>query len=298
MVALALVLACATGGLAESGGDSGGLQDDSGDSGDSAHDSDDSDTSVGDTADTAPPADADADGFVALADGGDDCDDFDPTRFPGAREYCDGKDHDCDGEPNEGTRCSDLLVPDEMLAGRIEGSALALVDDVTGDGLADIGIWGSVDNSGAGSAYAVIFAQGTLPGVGPRTDVYRLPGVRARWTEPYGDSGTYTDASGDIDGDGINDLAIVSEVGYSDGGIPILFGPFAVGDVYDLGDATEAWRPTDVDPELLRWGGWGSARVKGDFNQDGLTDNVEVGAEWTVTAPMTSYCGRRRTRCF
>ena len=41
--------------------------------------------------------DADGDGFVAEAQGGDDCDDGDAEVHPGATEYCDGEDNDCDG---------------------------------------------------------------------------------------------------------------------------------------------------------------------------------------------------------
>jgi hypothetical protein len=42
--------------------------------------------------------DRDGDGADAIADGGDDCDDEDPLRFPGAAEVCDalGRDEDCD----------------------------------------------------------------------------------------------------------------------------------------------------------------------------------------------------------
>ena len=42
--------------------------------------------------------DADGDGAIAIACGGDDCDDTDPLVFPGAEEVCDpdGRDEDCD----------------------------------------------------------------------------------------------------------------------------------------------------------------------------------------------------------
>ena len=42
--------------------------------------------------------DLDADGHVSSACGGDDCDDFDPLRYPGNREICDvdNRDEDCD----------------------------------------------------------------------------------------------------------------------------------------------------------------------------------------------------------
>ncbi|MCB9744554.1 MAG: FG-GAP repeat protein [Alphaproteobacteria bacterium] len=41
--------------------------------------------------------DVDQDGHLAIAWGGDDCDDFDPNNFPGNEELCDWQDNDCDG---------------------------------------------------------------------------------------------------------------------------------------------------------------------------------------------------------
>jgi len=54
---------------------------------------------TGDTTDAEPDGDADGDG-VRADDG--DCDDADPTVFPGADERCDGLDNDCDGAPLPG----------------------------------------------------------------------------------------------------------------------------------------------------------------------------------------------------
>jgi hypothetical protein len=48
------------------------------------------------------PVDADGDDYVDVLCSGDDCDDTNPTAYPGATELCDDADNDCDGEIDEG----------------------------------------------------------------------------------------------------------------------------------------------------------------------------------------------------
>ncbi len=61
-------------------------------------------------------ADADGDGYLDDACGGDDCDDADPNVSPGTSEQHDGLDQDCDGLIDEGALPSDALVLTEIMA--------------------------------------------------------------------------------------------------------------------------------------------------------------------------------------
>jgi hypothetical protein len=126
-------------GAADQGGDCDDADPDSFPGADETCDGADNDCDA--AVDEAPPdglpgfADLDGDGFgdpaapttaCALGDGvvddDTDCDDADPTSFPGADEVCDGADNDCDGQIDFGTS-----VPGQL-------STLQEAADLTADG--------------------------------------------------------------------------------------------------------------------------------------------------------------------
>ncbi len=89
---LLLLLMPATGCLNPTDDDDSASDDD-----DSASDDDDSASDDDDPEAPTPPPPTDADGDGSAQ--GVDCDDEDPSNYPGNVEACDGRDNDCDGEP-------------------------------------------------------------------------------------------------------------------------------------------------------------------------------------------------------
>ena len=64
---------------------------------------------------TPPCVDADGDGYLDIACGGDDCDDADAGVNPGAAEVLDGMDQDCDGMVDEGVLPAGALIITEIM---------------------------------------------------------------------------------------------------------------------------------------------------------------------------------------
>jgi hypothetical protein len=93
--------------------------------------------------------DVDQDGHIAIACGGDDCDDLNPLSYPGAPEFCgDGADNDCNGTAEDKDADGDGHI--DMACGGDDcndNSKLAKpgLVEVCGDGL-DNDCDGSIDN--------------------------------------------------------------------------------------------------------------------------------------------------------
>ena len=296
------------------------------DKGDSIDDTASDGIGTDDTAnDTSTSDDPDGDGFTE-ADG--DCNPLDPSVHPGAVEVCgDEVDQDCSGTADDldvdgdglwsedcgGTDCDDgdaeigaptIWYPDADADGygaddgAIEacedGSGLAAVGGDCDDGDASVNPdsteicddWVDHDCDGAR-------ACGLSGVLDPTTHASAMV-----WGEASHDELGHGIATGDLTGDGIEDLLISArwhDAGATDGGsVYVIAGP--VSSDRDLANDT-AWsaRISADDPS----GGLGEVVVVGDVDSDGFEDMVvlaggydtkdisEPGAGWLWRGPVT-----------
>jgi len=255
------------------GGEDSGTIDEDGDGVPARKDCDDTDPSVG--AATTWYADEDSDGYgdddvteVACdvphgftADGGD-CDDGDRTVYPGALEWCDGVDDDCDGEVDEEPQNGETYYYDadgdgfggsdsaveacEQPAGALEdGSDCDDEDPGIHPGVEDVcGDW--VDNDCDGTVSEGCPFEGDEPATA--ADVV-LEGVS--WQ-----TGTDIDGAGDVNADGYDDLIIGAR-----NSSYLVYGPIPRGTTSMAG------------AQALLYGiGFSDVAGAGDLNLDGYDD--------------------------
>jgi hypothetical protein len=231
------------------------------------------DTAPDDTApdDTGPPPhDADGDGHDAPAYGGDDCDDADAWTYPGAEEWCDPIDHDCNGDPLEEGVCGKVQSGEAVLRPLFTATAdvsllsgAALVSDVSGDGLGDllVACWAGCPPAGTSYlAYAGWLFPTTIEEVG--RDPAKV------WAERGADYiGDDPPDAGDVDGDGIVDVAFPVHGEYTSG-LKVFHGPIILdGTTVSLNAADEFYTSSQ------NYESWGYPIVGGaDFDGDGRSD--------------------------
>jgi hypothetical protein len=241
---------------------------------DSAPDDTAPDTAPDDTApddDTGPlPHDADGDGHDAPAYGGDDCDDADAWTYPGAEEWCDPIDHDCNGDPLEEGVCGKVQSGEAVLrplfTATVDVSLLsgaALVSDVNGDGPGDLLVACWAGCPPAGTSY-LAYSGGVFP-----TTVQEVGGAPAKvWAETgVAYVGQDPVHAGDVDGDGIVDVAFPVH-GEFTSSLNVFHGPIILdGTTVSLNSEDEFYTSSQ------NYESWGYPIVGGaDFDGDGRSD--------------------------
>lgn len=256
----------------DSGSDSdSGAHTETGEDSDSGGDSDSGvDTDTGGDTDTGEVL-VDADGDSYLSDV--DCDDNDSTIWPGAEEWCDAKDQDCDGDTLGPGVCAKPQRAGEIAAVLSTGDGVYLVPDLTGDSVVDL--MGSStdvpypDGSGSVARGLSLYGGGAVPAAA----IDAPAGSTQSWADGLRFS-LYEIAPfipGDLDGDGLNDIVFVSSSIYYE--IAVHLAPFPL-------DGTSIWMddtPTVWTAPITNVDSWMPYTAAGDFDLDGRIDLV--GAE-------------------
>ena len=169
-----------------------------------------------------------AEGYVAQSS---DCDDGEPTVYPGATEICDGLDNDCDEAIDVDAVDASAWFSDNDGDGYGDDASLTFTCEVP---LGGVSAGGDCDdaNSGIGPDAEEICGDGIdnncdgAVGAGcATTGAFDLSPQSALGTASAGGAGTAVAGVGDVDGDGLADLLIgLPFSGVGDGGAALVSG--------------------------------------------------------------------------
>lgn len=229
---------------------------------------------------TDPVEDADGDGFATDAG---DCDDADPSRYPGAAELCNEVDEDCDGEVDEDATDRSTRYADADGDTFGDAAAPVLACPGTPGTVADAGDCDDADRSVNPDAEE-IFADGVdnnCDGLGGSAIGTLDPADEALATIYDSDVGNYLGwsvAVDDLDDDGTDDL-VIARPGPSE----LLLFPGTITGVYHPSDAPIVLQPQGYSTTFA---------TPGDMTGDGIADFVSTDesqdAVYLVAGPITA----------
>lgn len=229
------------------------------------------------------------DGYVAAAG---DCDDSDRDSAPGLTEVCgDRADNDCDGTSN-GCHLDGAVEIDTSTAPRVTSdgpnclweTSIAWIGDVNEDGNDDF-VFSSVKAGAGDPAGSVFLVHGPLSGDSTASTAWN-----AEWTSAAADTrfGAVVAAVGDVDGDGLPDIAASDSAVSSvyllsgaqtgsvtvDDAIGLRVGDIADGAGYALAGGGDLVGGADLD------------LVASSLER--CTNNNEPGRAWVIPGPLAS----------